>query len=190
MKLIDKSKLTYSNGWILYGDDECVAIDSEIIRQYEALDTAYQQYKYLVEQPKPAPIPTLDGFKRKHIGDANHIAMPDTPTIDKMVEESKAYMAECKAQDYINQMNLWIDNNSELVEFITNDSVMIDTNSTPSRIDAPTLKNILDVDISDIRIILKRLCEYDIYIAKNSICLDYDGDSPILKAKKYGCGCM
>lgn len=121
-KLIKKSKCKFEAGHIVK-KDKIVGIPTRVWLQLNKLEVMLQQYKYLKDQPAYNAGPTLEGFERISVMDINrpYVDLPDTPIMDKKVEEAMAFMVEADKVSNAAEINSAIDNFGALIDWCTAD---------------------------------------------------------------------
>lgn len=159
MKLIDKKKLSFSNCVVSMGD-EVVSIDSRVVEILNAMETAIQMRAYLRQQPKSAPMPSLDGFKRERIRKTWEIEDPETPELDAKVERAKKLCAEMDAVMDVKKANKLLEKISPLLDFADSDKAMVSIDYDGQVIDTPTIGNPLELTTDKI---LELIDEYDLH---------------------------
>lgn len=159
MKLIDKKKLSFSNGVVVM-DDEIVSIDPKVVSILNAMETAIQMRTYLSVQPKAAPMPSLEGFKRERIGKTWEIEDPETPELDAKVERAKKLCAEIDAMTDVKKANKLLEKISPLMNFADSDKIMVSLDYNGLVIDTPNIGNPLELTPEEI---LKIIDEYDLH---------------------------
>lgn len=117
-KLIKKNKCTFEAGHIVK-KNELVGIPSVVWYQLEKLEVMYQQYAYLKAQRAYCPGPSLDGFARTSALGTKlpYAPVPDTPVMDRRVEEAMAFMEEVDAVDNAKKLNDAIEDFRELIDW-------------------------------------------------------------------------
>lgn len=136
MKLIDKKDLSFSNGVVTMGD-EVVSINSKVVSILNTMETAIQMRMHLNKQPKAAPMPSLEGFKRERIGKTWEFEDPETPELDAKVERAKKMCEEIDAMADIKKANKMLKQISPLMDFADSDKVMVSTDYDGQIIDTP-----------------------------------------------------
>lgn len=154
MKLIDKKKLSFSNGVVSMGD-EVVSIDPKIVNILNAMETAIQMRTYLNAQPKATPMPSLEGFKRERIGKTWELEDPETPELDAKVERAKKLCVEMDAVTDVKKANKLLEKISPLMDFADSDKVMVSLDYNGLIIDTPSIGNPLELTTDEILRIIK-----------------------------------
>ena len=128
-KYIKKSKLTFTDDGLLVTKKGQVVylVDQEVVKLANELDTMVQEFAYLVAQPKPQPLPSLDGFEREHLGDyVSPFEMElDTPIMDKRIEEAQAFAKEAEEQYRAMRCNETFDLFAPLFKFADSEAVLV-----------------------------------------------------------------
>lgn len=150
IKIVNKNKLQYKNGLLVDKKNRVVAIDQAIVDQLNMLETKLQQREYMDGQPKATPMPSLDGFERLSIHDSGafDVVVPETPVMDKRIEEGLAFAKEAEKLYKADEANRIIHTYLRaLAEFVSSDVVVVDYDANClDEIDTPTLGNPLTLD--------------------------------------------
>lgn len=152
-KLIKKNKCSFENGYIVK-KDKLVGIPSIVWYQLEKLEVMYQQYAYLKAQQSYTPGPSLDGFVRtRALGTKLPYApVPDTPVMDRRVEEAMAFMDEVDAIDNAKKLNDAIENFRELIDWCASEKFVEGNRYDP--IDTFALGNPLKLTADNVAYVL------------------------------------
>lgn len=142
-KMYSKSNLKFENGYVLTYDDEVVALPDKVAQQINEIETIMQKQKYLADQPKATPVPSLDGFERKSIIDLPEVKI-STPTFDELEEKKKKLLDELRNEMSAAAVNKIIQRFPEAFSFFKKDKFV--EGSEVVLIDTPTIGNILTVD--------------------------------------------
>ena len=142
-KMYSKSDLKFEDGYVLTYDDEVVALPDKVAQQINEIETIMQKQKYLADQPKATPVPSLDGFERKSIIDLPEVKV-STPTLDELEEKKKKILGEIRNEMSADAVNKIIQRFPEAFSFFKKDKFV--EGSEVVLIDTPTIGNILTVD--------------------------------------------
>lgn len=159
MKLIDKKELSFDKGVITMGD-EVVSVNSEVVRILNTMETAIQMRIYLRQQPKAAPMPSLDGFKRERIKKTWELEDPETPELDAKVERAKKLCEEMDAMADVKKANKVLKQISPLMDFADSDKVLVSTDYDGQVIDTPFIGNPMELTPEKI---LELISEFDLH---------------------------
>ena len=124
MKLYKKSECTFKKGMIIGPDNETLCLPDAVARQLDALDEAFQLWRYLAMQPAFHEPPTSEGFKRKLQRDVDRQwkkAKTDTPLVDQAVKESLQFAKELEAIELTDSINLAYEKYADLLDFCADD---------------------------------------------------------------------
>lgn len=147
MKMVNKDKLTYVDGYLI-DDDNIIAIDPSIVRQANMLEEMVQRRKWVDEQPEACAGPDYSKFKRESEHDIKGIEfIAETPLMDEEIQRSLELMAEIDDANMANRINEKIQNDlKNLIDFVSKDYVIDRSgNCAPEKFDLPTLGNPLDL---------------------------------------------
>lgn len=160
-KLIKKSKCKFVAGQIVK-KNELIGIPYPVWAQLNKLELIVQQYDYLLDQKPACAGPSLDGFKRKSALHSKlpYVSMPDTPVMDKRVEEAMAFIDEVDNINNANEINEAIDEYGELIDWL-NCEEFVEGECTKA-IDTPTLGNPLDLVADDVVAILSQIIKFPV----------------------------
>lgn len=143
MKMYNKSDLSMNHGLLVSKDGDIVLPDFRIVQQANELETLIQKMKYLSAQPKAAPMPSLDGFKRRSIDDSESRKFEvSTPTMDAKADEAMKLMEELDDMAVADKANGMLDDFKSLLDFVTQDFV-VDCGNQLYKFDTPMLGNVL-----------------------------------------------
>lgn len=162
MKMYKKSELTLVDGMLVAADGDIVQPDIEVVVQANSLETLKQKTAFLAAQPEATPMPSLDGFERKSIGDGDIKLSAHTPTLDKQAEEAVAMMDELDDMVTVSHANAMIEDYSKLLAFAKADYV-IDCGSQGliHLFDTPTLGSVLDLTQDAVLDVIFSACGMD-----------------------------
>lgn len=115
-KLIKKTNCKFKNNMIVC-KDKVVAPEFAAYNALHELDRTLQKAEYILEQPKPSPVPSLEGFKFKHVYDERFICnvlSPEVMAIEELKSEEAAMLKKKALNDLINTRltelrNQWLD---------------------------------------------------------------------------------
>lgn len=141
MRIIKKSDCIYKNGRIIKGD-EVIGLPLQLADQLNDLETRIQASAYMDAQPKAAPMPSIDGFKRKSIKDAKKYEVA-TPKMDEQIALAKEIMREADKLEDCKALNELVDKYDAVFEFIDDDDFI--EGDAFDIIDTPTLGNPLEL---------------------------------------------
>ena len=150
VKYMKKSKLQVIDGMICNKKGEVLGINPEYAELFNELETKIQEKHYLDAQPEATPMPSLDGFVRKHAH--GNIELPliqvaETPTIDKRIEEAMAFAEEMEDVHTAEQANKLYMDYALLFDFVENEKILVNTEAiVPYEIDTPEIGNVLELD--------------------------------------------
>ena len=121
-KLIKKSKCKFEAGHIVK-KNRIIGIPANVWFQLNKLEVALQQHYYLKAQPPACSGPSLDGFERQSALKSvrPYRSAPETPLIDKRVEEAMQFMQEVDEVNNADRINDLIDEYGELIDWCTAD---------------------------------------------------------------------
>lgn len=130
VKYMNKDKLQLIDGMVCNKKGEVLGIDPEIVELYNELETKVQEKHYLDKQPEAQPMPSLDGFERKH--SVGNVWMPivevaKTPVTDKRIEEAIAFAKEMGDVHKADVANETIAKYAKLFQFVEQDKILVDT---------------------------------------------------------------
>lgn len=151
MKIISKQDCTFANGRIIKGK-KVIGLPAGVVSQLNNLEEAIQKSRYLDEQGKAKPAPTLDGFVRKSTRELPTVDV-STPILDKKVADCEKLMEEIDRMSAAGKVNGIIQANRELFEFLTTDE-FIEGEDT-GYIDTPTLGNPLKLKAEELIAIIQ-----------------------------------
>lgn len=152
MELVNKSNLQYDSGYLLlFGS--IVAIDREIIRQYNKVEHLLQIAKFKADNKEPLPTNKKSfEFVSEHYVPAEISA--ETPLLDQKIKDGIAMVEELKLDTLSKAIQKYINEElPQLWEFINADRVLVDEDPRDAlvwRIDAKTLGNILQITPNDL----------------------------------------
>lgn len=148
-KIYDKKNCEYKNGFV-FCNGELVAIQTSIVDQLNKLDICLQKAMYLSKQPKPCPIPSLDGFVPKSERTV-YTVKPETPAMDKRAEEAMAMLNDIEAKQAADRTNNIIAKFSDLIEWASLDWIpCLGENYDVHQLDVPVVGNPLVLSPDDI----------------------------------------
>lgn len=153
-KLIKKSKCEFEYG-IITKKNKQVGIPYCVWCQLNKLELMFQQYTYLKTQPEYQAGPSLDGFERKSLikSDRPYVSLPDTPTIDKRVNEAMAFIKETDEMNDAVKVNELIDDFGALIDWCSNEKFI--EGECYKIIDTPMIGNPLEIKPEAIVVLLK-----------------------------------
>lgn len=162
-KLIKKKDCKFKVPHIVK-DDELIGIPKVVWLQLNQLETLYQQWQYLKDQPAYQEGPSLDGFVRKTNRTKNlpYVEMPKTPVNDARIEEAMAFMAEVDACAEVANVNEMIDRYAALISWCQHKKFIEGDCTYP--IDTPELGNPLKLSANDVVKVLKAIVNEPIVI--------------------------
>lgn len=141
MKLRNKSKLVWNNGYITTKKGKLVALPDKVQNELDLLEVMVEKNFHEQEQPKPAdPEP----FER--MGSELPLALRvETPLLDQKVEESKALMKELDEVSNAKRL-LEVVNNAfpNLARFVVEDEFIPGT--CVEQLNLPMIENPLELD--------------------------------------------
>lgn len=148
-KLIKKSKCKFEAGHIVK-KNKIVGIPASVWFQLNKLEVALQEHYYLKAQPPACSGPSLDGFERKSALKSvrPYRSAPDTPLIDKRVEEAMQFMKEVDEVNNADRVNDLIDEFGELIDWCAADKFVEGSYERP--IDTLYLGNPLKLSALDV----------------------------------------
>ena len=152
MELVNKSNLQYDSGYmLLFGS--IVAIDREVVRQYNKVERLLQIAKFKADNKEPLPTNKKPyEFVSEHYVPAEISA--ETPLLDQKIRDGIALVEELKLDSIGKAIQKYINEElPQLWEFINADRVLVDDNPRDAlvwRIDAKTLGNILEITPEDL----------------------------------------
>lgn len=150
MKMYNKSDLSMNHGLLVSKGGDIVLPDFRIVQQANGLETLIQKTNYLAAQPKAAPMPSLDGFKRRSIDDSESRKFEvSTPTMDAKADEAMKLMEELDDMTVANQANEMLDDFKALLDFVTQDFV-VDCGDQLYKFDTPMLGNVLTLTEAEV----------------------------------------
>lgn len=152
MKMYAKSALTNIDGMLVADSGDVVSVDHKIVDQANKLDTMLQEAKYLADQPKASPMPTLEGFKRKSVKDdllegAKFEA--DTELLDLEAKKTMMMMEEMDDVALTEKANGLLSQFAELLAFVAADRVF-DYGVEVIPFDTPELGDVLELTKDDV----------------------------------------
>lgn len=129
MKLVSKSELHIEDGYILDKKDNVLAIDDNIVRLFNELDSELQKALYLQSQPKATPMPTLDGFEEE-----SELSSPiefhvSTPVLDNRIQESMALMDELDKLKHGKAIEKDLDHYRPIINWADKDKILVVANT-------------------------------------------------------------
>lgn len=154
VKYMKKSKLQMIDGMICNKKGEVLGINPKYAELFNQLETEIQEKLYLDKQPEAQPMPSLDGFERKHAH--GNVAIPtievaETPVIDKRIKEAMAFVDEIEAQHTADEANKKYEDYALLFQFVENESILVNTDLIETyEIDTPFIGNVLTLDKEDL----------------------------------------
>lgn len=152
MELVNKSNLQYDSGYmLLFGS--IVAIDREVVRQYNKVERLLQLAKFKADNKEPLPTNKKPyEFTSEHYVPAEISA--ETPLLDQKIKDGIAMVEELKLDTISKAIQKYINEElPQLWEFINADRVLVDEDPRDAlvwRIDAKTLGNILQITPDDL----------------------------------------
>lgn len=152
MELVNKSNLQYDSGYmLLFGS--IVAIDREVVRQYNKVERLLQIAKFKADNKQPLPTDKKPyEFVSEHYVPAEISA--ETPLLDQKIKDGIAMVEELKLDSISKAIQKYINEElPQLWEFINADRVLVDEDPRDAlvwRIDAKTLGNILQITPDDL----------------------------------------
>lgn len=166
MKFVRKDDLTFKKGYICLNNQpvQFDGIDAFNIVE-EDLQQAINRRANRVKMKQPIP------YVREHASDfAVPQARVETPTIDKIVAEAKAFMDENKEADINERINGTLTYFTGLVRFIMGDEILVEEATSRLRpIDTPVLGNPLELNLEQLRAAFRTI-----------ICEEIDGKQRII----------
>lgn len=162
-KYVKKSKLEFKNGSIVK-KSTVVAVDLAIVSQYNRLEELLQRAVYLGEQPDYQPRPSLDGFEFVSIKDLGKfdVEKPETPAIDKKLEEAMQFYEEVESLHKVDGINEVVQQFHALLEFCDNDEVLIGTGDVAVQMfDGFMLGNPLELTVDKVMSAIKLVASID-----------------------------
>ena len=153
VKIVSKSKLKFIDGQF-YKKDKLVAINPVVVEQLNHFEKVLQQYSYIQSQPEYQPAPSLENWEFKSALKSStklHLVVK-TPTLDAEYEKAKNIMHELDAMSDVNVANEAFTRYSELLYWLDQRNIMIDTDpkSIPEAVDTMHLGNPLVLHRNDI----------------------------------------
>lgn len=157
MKLINKNKLHFENGYIMK-KSKVVPIPRVVAMQLKLLDLAMQQRDYLLKQPAYQPAPTLKDFKPASWFENTYtVTKPKTPVTDKRVEEAMAFIEEMDNVSYAEDAQKHMDEFKPLLDWIADEKMLIDDSGWIGRLDIPFVGNPLELDVEEVMEVIIQL---------------------------------
>ena len=159
MKMYKKSDLELIDGMLVSESGDVVAVNPEVVRQANELETLYQKSKYVAIQPAATPAPSLDGFSRVSEHDTEHGFTAVTPTLDAKVEEAMKIMDEIDDANSAEQANNMLKEFTHLLKFTKSDNVINYGSGVHLEIfDMPAIGSILELTEEDVVKIVAFAC--------------------------------
>ena len=160
MKMYKKSELTLNHGMLVTKDGDIVLPGSDIVAQANALETLFQKFEYLDDQPEATPAPTLDGFVRKSER-SKPTFEPSTPTLDRQAHEAMAMMNELDRVEKFAKANCALHEFEALLDFAANDFV-VDCGDELAMFDTPMMGSILELTPKDVADVIALTCGLEV----------------------------
>ena len=149
IKYMNKKNMQLIDGFLCNKKGHVLGINPKVAELANALDTMVQKKLYLDKQPDAQPMPSLDGFKRRHMHELvlPQIKPAETPVTDKRVAEAMAFVHEVEDQHTAGKVNEMVKEFAMLFDFANNDKIWVDTDVFEEyEFDTPELGNPLDYD--------------------------------------------
>lgn len=149
MKIYEKKNLKVVGGWIVDETGEVVAIDAEVVRQWNWLETAVQKARFVkdngLDEPEEKRV-TIDGFVRT----SEHRAVVpkmtvETPALDERTQLALRVADELDRKARADRFNELAGGLDALFEFVESPTVLAGGHG-PMRLDSPSLGSILEAD--------------------------------------------
>lgn len=123
MKMIKKSELEISNGYMVK-DDEIIPVSPLVVSELEILDDLFQKANYLHAQGAAKPAPSLEGFEK--MGGSSKVRIKaKTPHLDKQVKKSLKLLEELNSDSVAKQAEEMVNGFLlELIEWVKNDFIV------------------------------------------------------------------
>lgn len=149
IKYMNKKNMQFIDGFICNKKGHVLGIDPKVAELANVLETMVQEKLYLSEQPEAQPMPSLDGFNRRHM---HKVMLPqiepaETPVTDKRVAEAMAFVHEAEDKHTADKVNDMVKEFALLFDFASSDKIWVDTAVLEEyEFDTPELGNPLDYD--------------------------------------------
>lgn len=150
IKYMNKKNMQFIDGFLCNKKGHVLGIDPKVAELANELDTMVQKKMYLNKQPEAQPMPSLNGFKRRHM---HELALPqiepaETPVTDKRIAEAIAFVHEMGNQRKADKVNEMVKEFAMLFDFANNNKIWMDTDVYEEyEFDTPELGNPLDYDM-------------------------------------------
>lgn len=147
IKYMNKKNMQFIDGFLCNKKGHVLGINPKIAEMANDLDTMVQRKLYLDAQPEPQPMPSFDGFERRHMHEVKlpQIEVMETPVTDKRVAEAIAFMQEVDDQHTADKVNDMIKAYALLFDFVNSDKVWVDNDVLEEyEFDTPELGNPLE----------------------------------------------
>jgi len=126
-KLVSKDKLKFQGGYFYKGNKR-VWIETTVVNQLNELETMMQKFKYLEKQGDYRPMPSLDGFKREHIGTVDISIKAATPILDREIEKTKKMLEEIDEHNVSVEAENVAKDFQQLIRWADSEEIVVSTN--------------------------------------------------------------
>ena len=159
MKFVKKSDCTIKQGYAI-ANDEVIGLPFAVVNNLRTLSVYVQAAAYnMKNEPKANPIP--EPFKPKlRYADWHGMKIePETPAIDKAVEQAVAIANDIKAKCNADKINRYLEMFQDLVQFIDNDEFIPEVHN-PCQLPIPEDWNIFEWTVEDLLDNLEKVTTY------------------------------
>lgn len=143
MKMYKKTECEYKNGYIVHGD-EVVAVDNEVVRMLNQLDTDVQRARFGLDRVKPQEI---EEFVPESEHQVTAVVKAETPKLDEFAETALAIMEEVDAANKAEAVTDYLAHIQKALVFARDEEIVECSQFTQLRFDLPVIGNPLDLDV-------------------------------------------
>lgn len=146
-RIINKSELTYRNGYIVDTESNVVPLPDEVYSQLMFIELRIQELRYLHEQPKAAPVPSLEGFEQQSEFEKIELSA-STPNLDKEYENSLAILGDLRSMENTKAINAVLDEIQDALAWLESDEFV--EGDCVKRLDLPVIGDPLSANANTI----------------------------------------
>lgn len=146
-RIVNKSELTYRAGYIIDADSNVVPLPDEVYSQLMFIELKIQELRYLHDQPKAAPVPSLEGFEQQSEFEKIQLTT-STPNLDKEYENSLAILGDIRSMENAKAINSMLDHIQDALAWLESDEFV--EGDCVKRLDLPVIGNPLNANANTI----------------------------------------
>lgn len=153
MKIHEKKNLKMVGGWVVDEAGEVVAIDCEVVRQWNWLETAVQKARFVkdhgLDEPEEKRVSIEDFVRMSEHKVAIPVGTAETPALDERTQLALRVADELEQKAKADRFNEISSELEALFAFVQSATVVAG-GCDPMRLDSPTLGSILEADLETV----------------------------------------